>query len=102
MTPESRDETVAALRRLADEDGMGKVMDEQNVDVVVAASDSTLVVFAAYAGWPVATCPLGNLEKNSQPFGVFVTARSEDKLCQFLGTWQKVMPEIQAPYVSTE
>lgn len=102
MTPKIRDETVAALQRLADTDGMGKAMDEQDLDVIVACSGSTIIVFASCAGWPVATCPLGNLESNGQPYGVYFTARSEEALCRFMGTWHRIMPGIQGPDVSTE
>lgn len=102
MTPEIRDETVAKLQRLADEEGMGKDMDARGLDVVVATAESTLIIFAACAGWPIAACPLGNHEKNGQPYAVFVTARSEDTLCRFMGRWHKLMPSIQAPDVPTE
>ncbi|KAL2206406.1 amidase-like protein [Sarocladium strictum] len=102
MTPEVRDETVPELQRLADEEGMGKAMDAQGLDVVVSTAESTLIVFAACAGWPVAACPLGNHEKNGQPYGVFATARSEDTLCRFMGKWHRLMPGSRAPDVSTK
>ena len=76
---------------------MGKAMAAQKVDAVVGASDSTLIMFAACAGWPIATCPLGNLERNGQPYGVFATAKSEEALFHLMGCWYRTMPGVEGP-----
>ena len=103
MSPEICDETLSELRRLADDDGMGKVMKEHNLDVVVSASGSTPVVFAACAGWPIGTVPLGNLEKNGQSYGLFVLARTEEVLLRFMVGWHGITEgkeRVRAPSVA--
>ncbi|KAH8178581.1 amidase domain-containing protein [Sarocladium implicatum] len=102
LTPEIRDETMTELQRLADSGGMGKVMADQGVDVVVGASDSTLIMFAACAGWPIATCPLGNLDRNGQPYGVFATAKSEEYLFRFMSCWSRTMQAADGPSLHGE
>lgn len=50
-------------------------MREQDLDIVLSASDSSLISFSSCAGWPVATVPVGNLAKNDQPWGFFALPR---------------------------
>ncbi|KAB5566785.1 amidase-like protein [Coniochaeta sp. 2T2.1] len=99
MTERTRLETVAALRTLAGPQGIGKVMAEHDLDIILAPSDSTLVSFAACAGWPIATVPLSRLEKNGQPYGFFVVARDgrQDLLFKFMGGYHKAFPEAERP-----
>ncbi|ROV92149.1 hypothetical protein VSDG_07550 [Cytospora chrysosperma] len=86
MLPEKHDAAAAAIRRLAKEDGMAKLMRHRNLDIILSASDSSLIGFSACAGWPVATVPVGNLSKNGQPWGMFVLARdgNTDLLLRFM------------------
>lgn len=90
MTDQSRLETVAALRKLAGPKGIGKVMAAHDLDLVLAPSDSTLVSFAACAGWPIATVPLSRLAKNGQPYGFFAVSRDgrEDLLLRFMAAFR--------------
>lgn len=80
---------------------MGKVMDEHGLDVVLAASESRLVTYAGCAGWPIATVPLGNLEKNGQPIGMFAIARAgrEDVLLRFMAGWHGTFKGAEPPVV---
>jgi amidase len=89
MTEETRGEVVARLRQLADLSREGGAMDVFNMDIILAPSDSTLVTFAACAGWPIATVPLGRWEKNGQPYGYFAVARDvrEDVLFRFMSVY---------------
>jgi amidase len=66
-------------------------MEREGLDIVLAASDSTLVSYAAVAGWPIATVPLGALSTNGQPYGLFALAREnrEDLLLGFMIAFQK-------------
>jgi amidase len=99
MTEDTRQQAVAALRSLADEDGIGKVMREQDLDIILAPSDSTLVSFAACAGWPISTVPLSRLKKNGQPYGFFAVARDgrEDLLFRFMGGFHRTFPAVEGP-----
>ncbi|KAI8306776.1 putative amidase [Colletotrichum sp. SAR11_59] len=99
MTDDERQAAVSDIRRLAGTDGLGKAMREAQLDVIVSASDSIVVGFAGAAGWPIATVPLGNLETNGQPFGLFITApeRREDLLFRFMGAFYATFPAIEKP-----
>ena len=76
------------------------VMDANGLDIIVSASESMLVVYAALAGWPIATVPLGNLKNNGQPFGLFVLARAgrEDLLLQFMSAHHATAQIVKAPF----
>lgn len=50
LTDAESDAAQAELRRLADKDGMGKYMEENDIDMVVSNSDCSLISFAASAG----------------------------------------------------
>lgn len=99
MTEATRLETVTSLRTLAGPEGIGKVMREQNLDIVLAPSDSTLVSFSACAAWPIATVPLGRLVKNGQPYGFFAMSRDgcEELLFRFMGAYHEVFPAVERP-----
>ncbi|KAM0553377.1 hypothetical protein ACHAPJ_007391 [Fusarium lateritium] len=101
MTAEEHTETLAALRRLATADGIGKWMDDHDIDIVLSNSDSTLVTFAACAKWPIGTVPLGKAAKNDQPFGLFALARGgrEDTLLQFMGAFHSAFPSLSPPLI---
>ncbi|KAJ5624400.1 amidase-like protein [Penicillium lagena] len=95
MSPESYASAISQLRRLASVDGMEKWMEEHSIDIVLGPSDSTLVSFAACAGWPIATMPLGKLKKNGQPYGFFALARSgcEDILLHLMSAFYRTFSE---------
>lgn len=99
MSEDEHQAAVFEIRRLAGIDGLGRAMREAQVDVIVSASDSIIVGFAGAAGWPIATVPLGNLETNGQPFGLFVTAPEgrEDLLFRFMGAFYATFPAIEKP-----
>lgn len=71
MTPSTHLAARTELRRLAQEEGIARIMREQDLDIVLSASDASLISFSSCAGWPVATVPVGNLAKNDQPWGFF-------------------------------
>jgi len=100
ISAEKHDAAAAALRRIAQEDGMAKLMREQDLDIILSGSDAELISFSACAGWPVATVPVGNLTKNGQPWGMFVLPRDGrlDLLVRFMlvfsGIFDKVSPPV--------
>lgn len=78
---------------------MARYMIDQNLDIVLAPSDSPLIAFTSWAGWPVATVPVGNLTKNSQPWGFFVMSRggSLDLLSRFMKGFHDSFERVQGP-----
>lgn len=66
---------AATIRKPAREHGMAKVMQRRNLDIVLPASDASLISFSSCAGWPVTTLPVGNVSNNRPPWGTFVLSR---------------------------
>ncbi|KAI1302931.1 amidase signature enzyme [Xylaria venustula] len=99
MSEARHQEVCSELRRLVVEGDLGKLMKDKRLDIVVAPSDSTLVSYSAYAGWPIATVPLGRMESNGQPFGLFVLAREhrEDILLKFMHLFEASFPPAALP-----
>lgn len=77
---------------------MGKFMAENDLDLIVSGSDCSLVSFAACAGWPSGTVPLGQLE-NGLPYGMFILARAgeDEKIFQFMSVFEATMEKIKLP-----
>lgn len=87
VSKEAHDAAAAALRYLAREQTMAAYMRTQNLDIILSASDASLITFSTCAGWPVATNPVGNLSKNDhQPWGLFALPRDGrlDLLTKFM------------------
>ncbi|KAJ9144219.1 Amidase-like protein [Pleurostoma richardsiae] len=99
MTSATHAAAATELRRLAREEGAGRVMDEQGLDIILSPSDANLVGYAACAGWPIATTPLGRLARNGQPWGFFAMAREgrEDVLLQFMGAFKESFEAVGSP-----
>lgn len=98
MSPSTHDEAVSALRKLARET-VEATMRSHGVNIVLAASDSNLIGYSSWAGWSVATVPLGNLAKNGQPFGFSAIARDGrvDLLLRFMSAFHATFPAVEAP-----
>lgn len=99
MTPEKHTAASHHLRQLAQNSGMAAVMREQNLDIILSASDASLVSFSTWAGWPLATVPVGNLRKNGQPWGFFALPRDGrvDLLKQFMNFFHGHFERVQSP-----
>ncbi|GJN78177.1 hypothetical protein PLIIFM63780_001670 [Purpureocillium lilacinum] len=100
LSPDEHAATVAHLRRVAEQETMGKAMQDADVDIVLSASDAKLVTFAACAGWPTAAVPLGRwTARNGQPYGMFALARGgrEDVLLRFMVAWKGSIGGVERP-----
>ncbi|KAK2596130.1 hypothetical protein QQS21_006407 [Conoideocrella luteorostrata] len=102
MTQQAQTEIAAHLHRLATCEGIGKVMDDKGLDIVLSNSDATLVHYASCAGWPVAAVPVGRMAKNGQPYGMFALARGgrEHVLLRFMKAWDEDFGRCEAPVMS--
>jgi amidase len=98
LTDEKSCSAARELKRLAGSDGMGKFMAQNDLDLIVSSSDCSLVSFAACAGWPSGTVPLGRLE-NGLPYGMFVLARvgEDERIFQFMSAFEKMIEKIGLP-----
>ncbi|EGX94310.1 amidase, putative [Cordyceps militaris CM01] len=100
MQPEMLRNIVPRLRHLAGNNGMSEVMRRSgDLDIVLSSSECQLVTYAATAGWPCATVPLGNWRKNGQPYGMFALSKDgeEETLLGFVSAWGKVFEGVQGP-----
>lgn len=99
ISQEAHDAALAALRHCAREETMAAYMRSQNLDIVLSASDASLITFSSWAGWPVATVPVGNLSKNDQPWGFFALPRDGrlDLLTRFMRGFYDSFEGIRGP-----
>ncbi|KUI69308.1 hypothetical protein VM1G_05647 [Cytospora mali] len=99
MTPGKHDAATATLRRIARHDGIAKIMHDRNLDIVLSASDASLVSFSSCAGWPIATVPVENLNINGQPWGMFALARdgSTELLLKFMVAFHGCFEGVRGP-----
>ncbi|KUI59091.1 Glutamyl-tRNA(Gln) amidotransferase subunit A [Cytospora mali] len=99
MTPGKHDAATATLRWLARNEGIAKIMRDRNLDIVLSASDASLVSFSSCAGWPIATVPVNNLNTNGQPWGMFALARdgSTELLLKFMVAFHGCFEGVRGP-----
>jgi amidase len=92
MTPELHAQTIAHCRNVAGTEGLQKLMDENDLDLIISNSDSQLVGYAAWLGWPIGTFPVGALQSNGQRWGGFVVGREgkENSILRFFSAWESV------------
>jgi amidase len=82
---------IRECRRLGGTDGLDRVFQKYEIDIVIAPGDSGLCIHAAHAGYPIAVAPMDVLKYNGRPFGICMVARAhrEDHLMKFLRIWEK-------------
>lgn len=78
---------------------MAAYMRSQKLDIVISASDASLITFSSWAGWPVATVPVGNLSKNDQPWGFLALPRDGrlDLLTRFMQGFHDSFEGVRRP-----
>ncbi|KAH7397975.1 amidase signature domain-containing protein [Cadophora sp. MPI-SDFR-AT-0126] len=94
----------ASMRQLGGPDGIDRAMKEHQVDVIIAPSNSPVSSISAAAGYPIATVPLGIIDKYKVPFGISVisTAFAEVKLLKFMSAFEATFPKIPPPPIQEE
>jgi amidase len=98
MNATEYDSTLARVRAEA-LGGVEKALDDNEVDVILAPSDSRLVSVASAAGCPVANLPLGFARFNGRAHGLNAIARPRDEraLLRVMMAWEGTFPEALAP-----
>ncbi|KAI1263472.1 hypothetical protein F5Y18DRAFT_429160 [Xylariaceae sp. FL1019] len=68
--------------------------EQQGVDMIAAPADSSLCVYAAQAGHPLATMPLGQLSHSGRLFCLCMVAKAgrEESLLRFMGFYEECTP----------
>ncbi|KAF2498073.1 amidase signature enzyme [Lophium mytilinum] len=88
-----------AREHLQNENGLERLLEEHECDIICAPGDSALSSLAAAAGWPTAVAPLGAPKLNGQPFGLVLTSppHTEHLLLQFLTAYEATFPPRAQP-----
>ena len=72
---------------------------ENRIDVIMGPADARMASFAAAAGYPVATVPLGLADFNGGAFGMNLIARENEEgtLLQLMSAWEKTFGPRKPP-----
>ncbi|KAL8848648.1 MAG: hypothetical protein Q9221_006322 [Calogaya cf. arnoldii] len=77
-----------------------ELMEEYDIDVIIAPGDCMLSTYSTASGFPLATLPLGYLDDfNGRPVGLLVMAPShkEPVLIKVMSAWQAIHPPRKDP-----
>ncbi|KAI1290544.1 amidase signature domain-containing protein [Xylaria venustula] len=90
---------LKAKGREAAQHALDDAFELQGVDMIAAPADSSLCVYAAQAGYPLATMPLGQLSYNGRPFGLCMVAKAgrEESLLRFMAFYEECTPARPIP-----
>ncbi|KAI0433439.1 putative amidase [Xylaria sp. FL1042] len=105
ITPEFLKAAVVAIRKAAGPGNIDRVLQEHELDVIIAPSDSPISTAAAISGYPIGTMPLGYLEENGRPFGlsILASAHEEAKILGVMASWEPLMRrKIPSPLLQWE
>lgn len=99
MTKQEHAKLKERVQRLAGEETIGRVMKELGLDTIVGTMEMMFVGFAALAGYPCATMPLGVFEISGRPFGFCLIARKHDegKLLRVMAACEATFPQRAIP-----
>lgn len=87
------------MRDVALTRGVNRVLEEHDLDVIIGPADSAMSSFAAAAGCPIATLPLGYLDYNGRAFGMVALAKpnQDAKLFQVMSAWDALFHPVRIP-----
>ncbi|KAL7936507.1 amidase signature domain-containing protein [Trichoderma chlorosporum] len=97
ITSEERANYVAHLEKFGRDEGIDKLFDEHDINVVIGPLESPLYYFAAACGYPVAAMPLGYLEYNGRPHGLGAVAKEEGLLIQLQSAYESIFSPRKPP-----
>jgi amidase len=98
MTQEQFDSAFSILRKAAASE-IDRTLSQYHIDVILGPGDSRLCSFAAAAGYPVASLPLGYADFNGRAFSVHALARAGDegKMLRVMNAWEATLPDARKP-----
>ncbi|KAJ9165614.1 Amidase family protein [Coniochaeta hoffmannii] len=96
------EDLIAQLRRLGRDEGIDQVFRDYDINILVGPVESQISLFAAAAGYPIASLPLGYLHYNGRPHGLaaIASANHEADLIQLMSAWEATRPARQPPSLS--
>ena len=79
--------------------GLDETFKKYDINVLIGPAESSIIKFAAAAGYPIATLPLGYLDFNGRPHALAAVsaAHQEALLIQLQSAWESVSPARKPP-----
>ncbi|KAK5062769.1 hypothetical protein LTR84_004844 [Exophiala bonariae] len=110
----SRDELLAFLRLKSGPEGIDRVLDANNLDVILCPADSEINIYTTLntyradsyhltVGYPSAHMPLSYLKLNGRPFGMIAIAKAgqEHILIKVMAAWERTFPPRKPPVMDS-
>jgi len=90
---------LSNIRTVARTKGIDRVLQQFGIDVIIGPADSQATKFAAAAGYPIASLPLGYLDYNGRAFGMVAIAAAyeEAKLFEVMSAWDVMFSPVKPP-----
>ncbi|KAK4139419.1 amidase signature domain-containing protein [Dichotomopilus funicola] len=95
ITEEQYLKYIAHVEKYGRELGLNAIMDKYNLNIIIGPLECDLGNFAASAGYPIASMPLGYLDYNGRPHGLGAVARAHEDglLIQLQSAFEKTFPQ---------
>ncbi|KAF2970834.1 hypothetical protein GQX73_g2780 [Xylaria multiplex] len=95
-------ELIDFARDRCGKNGIDKVLEENEVDIIIGPGDGPMINIAGTAGYPSATLPLGYLDFNGRPFGLQILAKAHQEalLIEAQSAWEATFAKRQPPPLS--
>ncbi|RYP68289.1 hypothetical protein DL771_006791 [Monosporascus sp. 5C6A] len=99
MSDEEYHKLISFARNRCGKQGIDKILEENEVDIIMGPGDGPMFCISGTAGYPVASLPLGYLDFNGRPFGLQITAKAHQDalLIQAQSAWEATFPPRQPP-----
>ncbi|PNP44102.1 hypothetical protein TGAMA5MH_04387 [Trichoderma gamsii] len=97
VTSEDRESHVSHLTEFGRDQGVNKIFDEHDLNIIMGPIESPLYYFAAACGYPVAAMPLDYLDYNGRPHGLCAVAKEEGLLIQLQSAYERAFPPRKPP-----
>ncbi|KAK1246513.1 hypothetical protein MKX08_000315 [Trichoderma sp. CBMAI-0020] len=97
LTSEDCASYVSHLTKFGRDQGVDKIFEEHDLNIIMGPIESPLYYFAAACGYPVAAMPLDYLDYNGRPHGLCAVAKEEGLLIQLQSAYEKTSPLRKPP-----
>ncbi|KAI1192490.1 putative glutamyl-tRNA amidotransferase subunit A [Nemania serpens] len=99
LAAEDYGKTLEHLRNISRDQGIDRILEEYDVDVIIGPADSFITSLAAASGYPVAGMPLTYLNFNGRPLGLAALAgkNRDATLVKMMSAWEATFPKRKPP-----
>ncbi|KAI1869717.1 uncharacterized protein JN550_005698 [Neoarthrinium moseri] len=102
LSSEEYKNTLQHLRHVTRDQGIHKILQEYDLDVIIGPADSFITSLAAGSGYPVAGMPLSYLKFNGRPLGFAALAgkKQDALLVKVMSAWEATFPTRKPPQLA--